>query len=234
MQPFYKTAYHSVMHIFFPHNCAGCGTDVLQTKDYLCLRCFTELPVTNFNTYNENLVEKIFWGRVPIASAAAMNYFAKDSVVQKLLHQLKYKNNQPLGFYMGRIMGHWLLQSTRFNNIDVLVPLPLFAAKEKKRGYNQSTILCNGLTDVLQKPVLANAVKRLSATETQTNKTRTERWENMQSRFCVENVQALKNKHVLLVDDVVTTGATLESCGQEILNAGAAHLSIVTFAYTIK
>ncbi|MEJ7769893.1 MAG: phosphoribosyltransferase family protein [Chitinophagaceae bacterium] len=220
-------------HLFFPHICIGCGTDIIGQAALLCFHCINRLPVTNFNYETGNQVEKLFYGRLPVIHAGSYCYFSKDSLVQRILHQLKYRGNKELGFFIGRMMGDWLMQSRRFDDIDALVPLPLYASREKRRGYNQAAILCDGIASSIKIPVLSNAVTRVSATETQTHKNRIERWHNMEGRFRLQNSEALKNKHVLLVDDVITTGATLEACGQELIMAANTQVSILTFAYTV-
>jgi len=179
-----------------------------------------------------NPVEKIFWGRLPLVAASSYLYFTKDSLLQHLLHSFKYKGNKDIGFYFGRCMGGNFLRSNRFNHIDALIPLPLHPKKEKKRGYNQATVLCDGIAEIMQIPVLKNAVLRPTATDTQTHKNRIRRWENIEGKFLLANNHLITQKHVLLIDDVVTTGATLEACGHELLKAGGVQLSIATLAYT--
>jgi len=227
-----KSILHNFSHLFFPHICAGCGSDLLDIDSPVCLRCINQLPVTNFHTYAGNPVEKHFWGRLDIQSASSYCYFTQSSMIQRLLHQLKYKGNREIGYFLGQLMGRTLLSSDRFAGVDALVPLPLYALREKKRGYNQATVLCDGMSASMNIPVLKNAVCRLTATETQTHKTRVERWQNMQERFHVNNPAAIQGKHVLLVDDVITTGATLEACGQELLKY-CSKLSIITLASTV-
>lgn len=219
-------------HLFFPHTCAGCGTDVLNHESPLCIRCIDQLPVTNFHSWTGNAVEKRFWGRIPVHAATSYCYFTGHSLIQQLLHQLKYKGNREIGYFLGRLMGETIMASNRMNDIDVLVPLPLYASRERKRGYNQAAILCEGMATAMHIPVIKNAVVRLSATDTQTHKNRVERWQNMQGRFYVNDPAALANKHVLLTDDVITTGATLEACGQELLSY-CSRLSIATLASTV-
>jgi ComF family protein len=221
-------------HLFYPHVCTGCGSDLLDEDNLLCLKCINDLPHTNFAMHTGNPVEKIFWGRLPLTAAMSEFYFAKGTLIQTLIHEFKYKGNIDIGMYMGAIMGNSLLGNNRFPKIDALVPLPLFADKEFKRGYNQAAILCNGISAIMNVPVLINNVVRKRFTETQTKKQRTERWENVASSFHVNNPKELKNKHVLLVDDVVTTGATLEACGAEILTVNGAMLSIATLASASK
>jgi|SRR5579871_3593297 len=227
-----KEIVHNLSHLFFPHTCAGCGTDILNAGQLLCLHCSNDLPFTHFDLYKNNPVEKIFFGRCNITNAMSLLYFTKDSALQNLLHQLKYKNKKEIGFYFGRMMGNALEHAQRFNAIDALISVPLFTAREKRRGYNQATVLCEGIAEILKMPVLKNALVRTNATETQTHKSRIERWQNMEGRFELKSAELLKDKHVLLVDDVITTGATLEACAQEILSVEGAKVSIATLAYT--
>jgi ComF family protein len=198
----------------------------------LCFSCFSNLPLTNFNQYPDNPVEKVFWGRLPVFACASYLYFNKHSLVQSLIHQLKYKGNRDIGHYLGTKLGESVLGSGRFMDLDALVPLPLHPRKMRKRGYNQATILCEAMAEVLRIPVIDNAVTRGSATETQTRKSRLERWQNMEGKFKLADPPLLKNKNILLVDDIITTGATLEACGQELLKIPGLALGIATLAYT--
>ena len=152
--------------------------------------------------------------------------------MQHLMHQLKYRGNKELGIYLGQLMGHSLFACNRFRSVDALVPLPLFPAKERKRGYNQATILCEGMATVLQKPVLKDAVTRMSYTDSQTKKSRVERWQNMEGRFEIADEETIRGKHLLLVDDVITTGATLEACGRQITQVQNVQLSIATLCFS--
>lgn len=218
----------SILHVVFPHVCDGCGSDLLNIESRLCIRCFASLPETNFEIHPNNPVEKDFWGRLPILSGSAHLYFTKESFVQHLMHQLKYRGNKDLGMQLGRIMGNALKSSNRFNDIDALVPLPLFPSKEKKRGYNQAKVLCDGIGEVFNFPILSNVIIRPQHTETQTKKGRIERWKNIEGKFTLVDPSAIQNKHLLLIDDVVTTGATLEACGNELLSVSNVKLSVAT------
>ena len=229
-----KTALQSLLHLFFPHTCAGCGSDILTKDQLLCLHCIGRLPHTGFHRFAGNPVEKIFWGRLPVAFATSLLYFTKNSLLQHLVHQFKYNGKIEIGQYIGRRMGEALQEASRFDAIDALVPLPLYAARERKRGYNQSGVLCEGIAEVLQVPVLKSIITRKTATETQTHKTRTERWQNIAGRFELLQPETIRGKHVLLVDDVITTGATLEACGQELMAGSDARLSIFTMAYSSR
>ena len=226
----YVTAFS---HLLYPHNCEGCGTDILNDDGYLCAKCFYDLPKTGFVDVDDNPVEKSFYGRLNLEAAAAGYYFTKDGLLQHLIGQVKYKRHKELGIYLGKLMGHQLKKSARFNDIELLVPLPLNARKEAKRGFNQATLICQGIAQVWYKPIVADAVVRTVFTQSQTNKTRVARWQNMEGVFAIANVNKLQGKHILLVDDITTTGATLEACGSEILQVANTKLSIVTVAFTI-
>lgn len=189
------------------------------------------LPETHFHFYPSNPIEKIFWGRLPISCATSVYYFTKESLVQRLMHEIKYRNNQELGVFLGRMMGTAIAASQRFDQVEALVPLPLFPAKEKKRGYNQAATLCSGMAEVLGKPVLTGVVSRVVATETQTKKGRVERWKNIENSFCLSQPEAVQGKHVLLVDDVITTGASLEACGRALKQVNG-QLSIATLCFS--
>ncbi len=219
-----------LIHLFFPHICPGCGSDTLQSDEFICFRCFTELPFTKFESIRNNKTERIFHGRVNVQNGMSLLYFSKDSLVQNLLHALKYNGNRELGIFLGRLMGKAIRNSTAFQNIDVLVPLPLFKEKEKKRGYNQSAILCEGIATETGFPVSGGDVIRTIHTETQTKKHRRERWQNVEGIFEVRNEEKLSGKHILLVDDVITTGATLEACAAALLKLPNTTVSIATLA----
>lgn len=227
-----RSAVNDLIHIFFPHVCVGCGSDTVSIHHQLCLRCISELPFTNFFEQPGNPVEKKFYGRLPVSNAASAYFFTKDSLIEALLYELKYKGNKAVGYYMGERIGNLFLNG-RFDNVDVIVPLPLNARRHKKRGYNQAAILAEGIVSVWNKPIVLDAVIRKVNTETQTHRGRITRWENMDGVFEVAKPAMLENKHVLLVDDVVTTGASLEACGAEILKVNGTTLSIATLAYTI-
>ncbi len=228
-----KTIRESLLHLLFPHICSGCGTDILSRESHLCMRCMSRLPLTDFEKHRDNPVEKLFWGRLPLQSASAQFYFTKESLVQHLVHQFKYKRNQELGLQLGRIMGKQLQLSVRFH-AEALVPLPLFPAKEKRRGYNQAKVLCDGISQVTGIPVLNKVITRPQHTETQTRKGRIERWKNVEGKFILLQPGAIQHKYILLVDDVITTGATLEACGAELLNAEGVRLSVAALCMAMR
>jgi len=228
-----KDVFSGLAHIFFPHLCVGCGSDIINKEQLLCVQCINQLPATNFELYANNPVEKIFWGRAAIISASCQFYFTKNSILQHILHQFKYKGKKDIGIYFGQMIGKALSQSNRFANIDALIPLPLFASREKNRGYNQAAVLAEGISSVMKLPVLENVIERITATATQTKKNRIERWQNIDGKFMVKDQKVIKDKHILLVDDVITTGATLDACANELLQAEGVRVSIATLAYTM-
>ncbi len=215
---FLKTIGSSLLQLFYPAVCAGCGSDAVGDDSQLCAFCLQELPVTGFENHSPNPIETLLMGRVGFQKATAQFYFSKESLLQRLIHQVKYQGNQ-------------LKDSNRFEDIDVLLPLPLFEKNEWKRGFNQSRVLCQGIQEVLQVPIVDGVVLRPSFTESQTRKNRTERWQNMAGKFLLSDASKIEHAHVLLVDDVITTGATLESCAIEILKAPGATVSIATLCF---
>src|SRR5688572_16869262 len=152
-----KEIKRSFFHLLFPHICAGCGTDIISEHSALCMRCIESLPETKFEFHPANPLEKKFWGRLPIRSGSAQFYFSKESLVQRLMHEFKYRGNKELGLQLGKFIGIQLQNANRFN-ADALIPLPLFPTKEKKRGFNQATILCEGMASILGIPVLDKVV----------------------------------------------------------------------------
>lgn len=224
----------SLVHYLLPHVCACCGSDLPMQNRPICLQCSLELPCTAFENLPNNPVEKIFWGRLPLQNACSHFYFTKDSALQSLLHQLKYKGREDIGVYLGREMGEALSKSPRFAGIDALVPLPLHPSRERKRGYNQALLLCEGISEQTGWPVLKNSIKRKEATRTQTQMNRLERWENMEGMFEINKPESIQNLHLLLIDDVITTGATLEAAGAALLKVKGCQLTVASLAYALR
>jgi len=220
--------------LFYPQLCGSCGHVLQKGEEVICTFCRHYLPKTYFHLERNNTIEKHFWGRVDIERAASCYFFQKGSRVQHLIHQLKYKSKTEVGITIGKIYGHDLLQSVDYRTVDLIVPVPLHRSKELKRGYNQADLFCEGLSAAMAKPWSKNALQRISATETQTHKTRFERWQNVGSVFRVSNPSKLAGKHVLLADDVITTGSTLEACAQIILEIPDTKVSIATIACAVK
>ena len=227
-----STCFKNILHLLYPEICVGCGSDLVSGKNMICSDCMNAMPVTGFHRHRENPVEKIFRGRLPVVTASAYAFFTKDSVVQNLLHGLKYRGNKEIGISIGKMIGRTLKSCEWSNDLFGLIPLSLHFSRQKKRGYIQAEMICDGIGGEMNLPVLTNVIQRSKNTATQTRKSRTERWTNIESKFELKNDSCIMNKHVLLVDDVITTGATLEACGAELLKIEGVRLSIAAFAYT--
>jgi len=217
--------------LLFPELCKACGESLVSGEDLLCIDCRYNLPFTNFHLKTDNIVAQQFWGKINLEAAYAMCYFTKGGKMQHLMHQFKYKGVQNIGNLLGNIAGEQLNKNPVFSNADLIIPVPLHKSRLRKRGYNQSANFANGLSEKLNIPVDENNLVRIKATETQTHRSRFSRYENMQQVFALTNPEALINKHVILVDDVITTGSTLEACGAELLKVDGLKLSIATIAY---
>lgn len=220
--------------LFYPQLCCSCGQPLLKGEEVICTFCRYYLPKTHYHLERNNAIEKHFWGRVEITRAAACYFFQKGSRVQHLIHQLKYKGKTEVGITLGKIYGHDLLQSVDYRTVDLIVPVPLHKSKELRRSYNQADLFAEGLSMAMDIPWSKRALERTVATETQTHKTRFERWENVGSVFRATQPDDLNGKHVLLADDVITTGSTLEACAQTILSAGDTRVSIATIACAVQ
>ncbi len=219
--------------LLFPHFCIACGCDLKDRDAVLCYHCQLKLPFTHFFSLRNNPVEKSFYGRLNLQAAGSSFYFTKDSVMQYLLTELKYKQNISVGYYLGRLMGFELKMSERFSSIDLIIPMPLHPRKQKSRGYNQATIICKGIQSVWDKPIAENAIIRNVFSSSQTLQDRIHRWENMQGIFVLKDHAQILQKHLLLVDDVTTTGASLEALGSVLEAVQGVKISVATAAYTI-
>lgn len=223
----------ALLHLFFPSYCRGCGGDLVQHDQLLCLHCLHSLPRTGFFLQPGNPVEKTFYGRLRLEAAGAAYYFTGDSLLHRLVTDLKYHGQQENGTYLGRLAGAELSASPRFEGIDYIIPLPLNEKKLQQRGYNQAALIAEGIAAIIRVPVLSAALARKRFTETQTHKDRVSRWQSMQEVFEVKEPAILEQKHVLLVDDIVTTGATLEACGTVLNQIPGLRLSIACVGWTI-
>jgi ComF family protein len=227
-----KTYYQSILHGFFPHHCLACGTDVLPQNQLLCLPCTQQLPHTRFFIGNTTAIEMQLAARVPFTYVGSAFYYDKTAAIHHLVEAVKYKGNKAAGIYLGKLLGASLSQSAKMQAITHLVPMPLHIKKQQKRGYNQALLIAEGVQQVWRKPIANNFVLRTVNTETQTKKDRVSRWQNMQNVFSVPHPELLAHQHILLIDDVLTTGATMEACAQAIFTAQPnCQVSIATVAY---
>jgi len=222
----------ALLNLFYPELCLACGNGLVEGETYICLDCKLNLPKTDFHKYSENPADQIFWGRFPFQRASSYLYFEKAAGVQKILHNIKYQGGKQLAKMVGYWYGSDLKSINSYQNIDFIIPVPLHKTKLKTRGYNQSEWFAHGLSRAMNVPIQADNLVRIHKSETQTRKTRYRRWENVSEIFAVEHPELLNNKHILLVDDVVTTGATIEACAQKLLalNCGI-KISIATIAF---
>jgi len=217
--------------LFYPDICLACSRKLLKGENAICFRCVGELPQTEYWLNADNKLMNRFKGRVELQSAAALFYFKQDGPVQHLLHQLKYRNRQEVGEFIGKIFGTKLKEENSvIKNIDLIVPVPLHWKKLKLRGYNQCDPFAQGLSEVMNIPWSSTAIERTHENISQTKKKRFDRYGNVAEIFSVCDEQQLKDKHVLLVDDVVTTGATAEACLQTILKTSGTKASFASIA----
>lgn len=219
-----------LLDLFFPNLCLICNESLVTGEEELCMGCFNKIPKTNYHLAKDNPVEKRFWGKVDVESASSYFYFHKGSDFQKLIHELKYKGNKEIGVVLGKYSGVDLINSEKFNSIDIIVPVPLHKKKQAKRGYNQSDQICKGLAEVMEKPFVTGNLYRKLESDTQTRKSVFERFENTKDIFGLKNPAELAGKHILLVDDVLTTGSTLEACAHMLKEAEDVKVSVFTLA----
>lgn len=217
--------------LLFPQLCSACGESLVANEKLICTDCMYNLPFTNFHLQADNIVAQQFWGKINLQGAYSLYYFAKGGKVQSLMHHFKYKGMHQIGNLLGNIAGGQLAKNDTFSSVDFIIPVPLHKSRLKQRGYNQSACFAEGLAEKLNGSVEVNNLVRIRATETQTHRSRFARFENMQEVFMVIDPAKLVDKHVLLVDDVVTTGSTLEACGIQLLKIAGLKLSIATIAY---
>ena len=218
------------LNLFYPKLCPVCGGDLTGGESALCTTCLYHLPKTEYHLYKDHALARVFWGRVNLEHTAALYNFDKDSNYRNLIHQIKYHGRKEMGFELGKLLGAELKHS-EITNIDMIIPVPLHKKKQKQRGYNQSECIARGLSESIEKPLFTDILIRSVANPTQTRKSRYERWENVEGIFDVMNKEALKDKHILLVDDVITTGSTIEACAQSILQVSGTQISVAVLAF---
>ncbi|RZL16700.1 MAG: ComF family protein [Pedobacter sp.] len=225
-------AMNDLFGLLFPDLCNGCGNRLIRGEQELCTLCYNGMPYTDFHLFKDNRVARQLWGRANVDAAMAMLYFKKSGMVQQMMHNLKYRDSTSLGILLGKLIGIRLLESPDFNAIDLVLPVPLHKKKLKSRGYNQSLFIASGIAGIIGSPYNDDNLIREKETGTQTRRSRYLRYENMRSVFSVRTKSEIKEKHILLVDDVLTTGSTLEACSNELLSAGALKISIATAAFS--
>jgi ComF family protein len=216
--------------LFYPQVCCACGNSLYRNEEIICSFCRFHLPKTNFHKQLENPLSKTFWGRVKLENVGAYFYFSKGSKVQHLMHQFKYRGRYDIGVYLGRLYGSELRQEDAFRDIEMVIPVPLHPDKLRKRGYNQSEKIAEGLAKSMEITMEPGILIRTYASATQTRKSRFSRWENVKEIFEITHPEKIAGKHLLLVDDVITTGATIEACATHLLGVEGTRLSVVSLA----
>lgn len=228
--PNLNTLFTDFIALLFPEICIGCGDALLHNDQMICIKCRIDLPHTHFEGVNGNPVERLFWYKVKIEEATSGYFFSKKSKVQNMIHSFKYKGNDKAAEFMGELLAETLLKSCRFKNIDAIIPVPLHPLKLKKRGFNQAEKIAIGMGRVLQIPVDTHSLIRGHHSDSQTKKALFNRWENVSNIFQTTLSNTLENKHILLVDDVITSGSTIESCANQILQISNTKVSIASLA----
>lgn len=225
-----KTLLTNLWELFFPRCCLLCGKPLISGENDICTRCLIKLPRTGYHLQEGNEVERNFWGKFPIGRATSFLHYIKEGPTQQLVHDLKYHGYKEVGETMGRIMAVELLPSGFFDGIDLIHPVPLHPRKERQRGYNQSERLAAGLSAITGIPVCNHAIQRIKYTETQTRKGNYERWENVEEIFSCATPEMLAGKHILIIDDVLTTGATIVACADALRDVPQIRISVLTLA----
>ncbi len=219
-----------LIDIIYPKTCEACGEPLLGGEKLICTQCLVSLPRTNTHLVPDELMERRFWGKINVSNTMAYVRFSKKSKVQRLLHQLKYKNKPELGVFLGELYGKDLKEAGFDKNIDLIIGVPLHSEKEKQRGYNQANCIAEGLSKALEVPYSTTIARKVISTDTQTKKSRFERFMNVKDAFEITDKENIKNKHIAVVDDVLTTGSTIESFAKVLLENGCAGITVITIA----
>jgi len=222
----------NLLNLFFPKVCLGCNVELLDNESYICTNCRHELPLTNYHLDNNEAVKKVLYGRVKLEQATALLHFSKKGIVQQLMHNLKYRGYQDVGLFLGKWLGEELKKIKAFHDIDVVVPVPLHRSKLRKRGYNQVTKFGQELAKALEIEFNTQVLQKTISTKTQVFKDRLLRTSGNSATFSISENQTLRGKHILLVDDIITTGGTIESCANALLQIEGIKISVATMAIT--
>lgn len=221
---------NNIINLFYPRVCPACGSLLMNSEETVCMTCLYLLPKTMYERNPDNPLAQSFWGKIDFHAVTAEFFFSKTGKVQHLLHQLKYQGNINAGFFLGQQLGNSIKDVDLFSNIDYLVPIPLHPKKEHLRGYNQSYVIAQGVEEKTKIPIIKDCLIRKVFTSTQTKKSREERWNNVKDIFDVKDYKIFENKHVLLIDDVLTTGATLLAAGETLSKIPDIKISVATAA----
>ena len=224
--------FKNIFYLFYPNICAACDNQLNDYENVLCLSCRYDLPLTNFINFTPNDIEQAFQGRVSIEFATSLLFYDREGIVQNLIHKLKYKGHQEIGVFLGNWLGNELLHCKRLPKLDYIVPVPLHKNRLKKRGFNQVTKFGEQLSKILAVPMSDSILLRKLDSGTQTLKQRIDRFKDLKEKFYIANNELFKEKHILLIDDVITTGATVEACVIKLQEIKGIKISIATMAYS--
>lgn len=222
------TLLRDIADIILPRHCCICGRRLKAEEEQLCIKCWALLPFTNIHGEQGNGIERIFWGKIPIVRANALIHYQANNYTILPILQLKYANNAEMGIYLGQCMAEDLIDSEFFTAIDYLVPIPISNSRLKKRGYNQSEMLAKGVSKITGIPIATDLIIRKTDNATQTRLTAQQREENVQNIFEIQRTEKIRGKHLLLIDDVITTGATILSCAQKLCEVEGVRISVLT------
>lgn len=224
--------FHDFLDLLYPRICYACETALVRKENIVCTSCLHALPLADYHLEKNNPVEQIFYGRIPVENATSLLLFEKKGIVQSLIHNLKYRGHEEIGAYLGAWLGTELKEIPAYRNLTAVVPVPLHPVKQRKRGYNQVAKFGKEMADALEIDYVDDILVKVSASQTQTIKKRLARWGSMDESFALREPERLENSHILLVDDLVTTGATLEACATKLLQIEGTKISIATMAVT--
>lgn len=230
---YFYNLWDDFISLLFPRLCYACGEHLLRNENLICTGCYVSIPRTNFHTDSKNPVAQLFWGRCLIEKAAAFSFYNRGSRISKLIHNLKYRGIEEIGYLLGRMYAQSLKSSGFTSDIDLIIPVPLHPSRKRVRGFNQSDLIARGIADVTGLSVSADSLSRIKGSTTQTKRSRYERWTNVDGIFHVTEPEVINGKHILLVDDVITTGSTIESCANELLKVKGVRVSVVAVAYAV-
>ncbi len=222
-----------LLDLISPRQCSICGCRLAASEQVLCAVCNLTLPRTGFaDDAYDNEMARLFWGRLPIERAAALFYYERGSQTTQVIFDLKYRNHPEIGEQLGYFMAEELSEKGFFDGIDLIIPVPLTRKRQRQRGYNQSTAIAHGIQNAVSLPVKEHILHRNRYHGSQTEMSRWQRADNVEGAFSLYDADAIRDKHLLIVDDVVTTGATVCTCGKELMKAGGIRISVLSLGYS--
>lgn len=220
------------LSLVYPRVCHICGKSLFRHERLICRKCMHHLPVARFAGDTENPAARVFWGRVPLEIVVTAYLYNKGNAIQQLVHKLKYRGMKEIGIFLGEALGREMGTAGTKSDISCIMPVPLHPRKQRKRGFNQSEVIARGISNITGVPVNTSVLYRKTHTSTQTRKSKYARWQNVESIFGLHNPEKIMNMHILLVDDVITTGATIEACAQSLLRVEGVRVSVAAVAFT--